>query len=87
MIRKEKMKMMDINQAKLKLLSVRGNVNAIKKRLRYLKSAARASGKMHEWRANEIQEIVTAWLTSVDKELAKLNKKLLAESGKCQAAT
>ncbi len=68
---------MDVNLAKRRLLAVRGNVKGVRKRLTHLGHAAKAAGKIQEWRTNELKELTDKFLESVDKDLAKLNKMLL----------
>ena len=71
---------MDIELAKRRLLAVRGNVRAVQKRLTQLGHVAKAAGRIHEWRANELKELTDKFLKSVDEELAKLYKLLGSES-------
>jgi hypothetical protein len=63
----------DVSLANRRLLAVRGNVKAVQKRLTHLGHAAKAAGKIHEWRTNELKELTDKFLMSVDDELAKLN--------------
>jgi hypothetical protein len=68
---------MNFKLAKSRLLAVRGNVRAIQKRLTHLSHAAKAAGRIHEWRANELKELTDRFLKSIDEELTKLNRMLL----------
>lgn len=66
---------MDIEKEIRKLNVVKGNVRAINKRMKYVHRAAKAAGKIHQWRANEIQEIVNKMISSVDDEIVNLQER------------
>ena len=63
-----------------RLKTVKGNVKLVQKKMRLLHPSAKAAGKIYQWRADEVQEIIDKMMRSVDEEVTNLNKRLCQET-------
>jgi hypothetical protein len=67
--------MIEIEQEIKKLNTVKGNVRSLQKKMLHVHHAARAAGKIHQWRANELQELIDKFIKSVDEQIISLGKR------------
>jgi hypothetical protein len=63
-----------------RLKTVKGNVKLVQKKMQLLHCSAKAAGKIHQWRADEVQEIIDKMMRSVDEEVTNLNKMICQEN-------
>jgi len=66
--------MIEIEKEIKKLNAVKGNVWAIHKKMKHLHNAARAVGQIHQWRVNELQELVDSFIKRVDGQINNLER-------------
>jgi nitrogenase subunit NifH len=67
--------MIEIEKEIKKLNAVKGNVRAIQKKMKHVHGAAKVAGKIHQWRANELQELVDSFVERIDEQIITLEKK------------
>ena len=72
--------MIEIEKEIKKLNAVKGNVRAIQKKMKHVHGAAKAAGKIHQWRANELQELVNTFIERIDEQISNLQKMQIQES-------
>ncbi len=63
-----------------RLKAVKGNVKVLLKKMKRVHGAAKAAGKIHQWRADEVREMMDKMIKSVDEEVTNLNKRLCEET-------
>ena len=71
---KEEIIMIKVEKEIKKLNAVKGNVRAIQKKMKHVHNAARAAGKIHQWRATELQELVDKFIERIEEEIVTLEK-------------